>query len=130
MCLDHEAVDDAQEIGADVETAACKYKDMKCAFYDNGCHYQAQKGLAKQVDVLLAAHEILFQVPAAFGKNFGLVIIDESFWQDGVRTEASLSIAHLADDLKEFPVRDYAGNKAHDDTEDLLLLIHRLQSAL
>ena len=55
----------------------------RCPFYET-CHYQAQKAPAKKADVVFAAHEILFQMPKALGKNFGLVVVDEGFWQDGL----------------------------------------------
>ena len=109
MCRNPEAVEAALKIGANVEETACKRRKARCPFYDT-CHYQAQKAAARKADVVFAAHEILFQVPKALGKNFGLVVIDEAFWQDGL-TDTRLAIAGLAHELQAFPVRDYDGAK-------------------
>ena len=68
MCRNLEAVEAALKIGAEVEKAACKHKEAHCPFYET-CHYQAQKAPASKADVVFAAHEILFQVPKALGKN-------------------------------------------------------------
>jgi hypothetical protein len=83
MCRNIEAVKAALKIGAEVESTICKHKEARCPFYET-CHYQAQKAPAKTADVMFAAHEILFQRVAALGKNFGLVVVDEGFWQDGI----------------------------------------------
>ena len=48
------------------------------------CHYQAQKVEAFAADVLFVSHEGLFQLPPGVCDGFGLVIIDESFWQKGL----------------------------------------------
>jgi hypothetical protein len=121
MCANHEAVEAALKIGAEVEETACKRKEARCPFYDT-CHYQAQKALAGKADVVLAAHEILFQVPNALGKNFGLVVVDEGFWQDGI-VDTRLVIAGLAHELQEFPVRGYDGAKLDIETAHLRDLI-------
>ena len=55
---------------------------------------------------MFAAHEILFQMPKALGKNFGLVVVDEGFWQDGI-TGTRLAIDRLDHELEAFPVRDH-----------------------
>ena len=46
----------------------------------------------------VCAHEALFQVPKAIGEKFGLVVIDEGFWQDGLTTTSRLVISSLAAD--------------------------------
>ena len=84
MCLNLQAVEAAEEIGAVVEETACRKarrgrETIYCPFYD-ACHYQKQKVPAREADVVFAAHEIMFRVPPALGE-FGLVIIDEAFWQ-------------------------------------------------
>ena len=117
MCLNHAAVDAALALGADVETTACRRGQrggppIVCPFYegDGQCHYQAQKAEAFAADVLFMAHEGLFQMPPGVCDGFGLVIIDESFWQKGLSgaredDRPRLAIAGLNEELKDFPVR-------------------------
>ena len=83
--------------------------------------------------MVFAAHELLFKAPTAIGEDFGLVVIDEAFWQDGisgVAAKSRLVIDSLANELKDAPVRDYYGNRLDLDTEALLAKIELLQSAL
>jgi hypothetical protein len=117
MCLNHAAVDAALALGADVETTACRRGQrggppIVCQFYEGErqCHYQAQKAEAFAADVLFVAHEGLFQLPPGVCEGFGLVIIDESFWQKGLSgaredDRPRLAIAGLNEELKDFPVR-------------------------
>jgi Rad3-related DNA helicase len=136
MCLNPAAVEAAIKIGAEVEKTACRKAKrgaatIYCPFFAF-CHYQAQKTLAEQADVVFAAHEILLKVPTAIGK-FGLIVVDEAFWQDalfGTAPKSRLVISSMADELIEAPVRDYFGNKLNEETDDLAGLIHRLQGAL
>ena len=128
MCRNIEAVKAALKIGAEVESTVCKHKEARCPFYET-CHYQAQKAPAKKADVVFAAHEILFQMAKALGKNFGLVVVDEGFWQDGI-TGTRLATDRLDHELNAFPVRDQFGNKLDDETTHLRDLIERLQGAL
>jgi hypothetical protein len=126
MCRNPEAVKAAQEIGAEVEEAACQNREARCPFFD-GCRYQEQKAPAGMADVVFCAHEILFQVPKKIGKGLGLVFV-EGFWQDGI-TGTDLAIDRLAHELTDFPVlRD--GKKLDLDTMHLADLIGRLQAAL
>lgn len=103
LCQNREAVEAALKLGADVERTACREgrgaNAIKCPFYET-CAYQAQKPVVRAADVVFAAHEIAFQEP---GKGFGLVVIDESFWQDGL-TDARIAIAGLAHEVQAFPV--------------------------
>ena len=128
MCRNIEAVKAALKIGAEVESTVCKHKEARCPFYET-CHYQAQKAPAKKADVVFAAHEILFQTVKALGKNFGLVVVDEGFWQDGL-TGTRLATDRLDHELEAFPVRDHFGNELDDETTHLRDLIERLQAAL
>ena len=127
MCRNLEAVAAAQEIGAEIEETACKNGEARCPFFDT-CRYQRQKEPAGKADVVFCAHEILFQVPKKLGKGFGLVFVDEGFWQDGI-TGTDLAIDRLAHELKDFPVRR-DGNKLDTETMHLRELIERLQTAL
>ena len=134
LCQNLEAVEAALEIGADVEETACHEgrgeKEIKCPFYKT-CAYQAQKPEARDADVVFAAHEIAFQplktLDKMLGKGFGLVVIDESFWQDGL-TDARIVIAGLAREVQDFPVRDH-GEVLKDDTAHLKDLCAQVQCA-
>ncbi len=133
LCRDLEAVEAALTIGADVEETACRKgrrggDPIVCPFYET-CGYQAQKKPAKAADVVFAAHEIGFQPPDTLGDGFGLVVIDEAFWQDGI-TDARIAISGLDHELVAFPVRDAGGNANTDETTHLADLISRLQSGL
>jgi hypothetical protein len=129
MCGSQEAVEAALKIGAPVEETACKNKTARCRLFEL-CHYQRQKEAARRADIVYCAHEALFQIPTAIGKGFGLSIVNESFWQDGLTTTSRIAIASLADELKTFPVRGYNGVRLDDETTNLRDLIERLQSGL
>ena len=124
MCLNHAAVDAALALGADVETTACRRGQrggppIVCPFYEGEgqCHYQAQKAEAFAADVLFVAHEGLFQLPPGVCDGFGLVIIDESFWQKGLSgaredDRPRLAIAGICEEFKNFPVWVKAGQES------------------
>lgn len=88
MCLDTEATFDALEIEHPVEQSCCKVKNgaelLLCPrFHD--CGYQRQKPLAQAAQVIVCAHDSLFHMkPQAIGE-VGLLVIDEGFWQSGLR---------------------------------------------
>jgi hypothetical protein len=92
MCLDLEQVKLAYEAGLDVSTSCCLRKakkgkpERRCKFYDDDCAFQQQLR-GDSPDVWVAAHEMLFHPQKAFGKNIAAVIVDESFWQDGLRIQ-------------------------------------------
>jgi hypothetical protein len=134
LCQNPEAVEAVLEIGADVEETACHEgrgeNEIKCPFYET-CAYQAQKPEARDADVVFAAHEIAFQPPKTLekmlGKGFGLLVIDESFWQDGL-PDARIVVAGLAHEVQAFPVRD-RGEVLEDDTAHLKDLCAQVQRA-
>jgi hypothetical protein len=88
MCRNLEQVNIALEGGLDVSSSCCIRKarkgqpEQRCKFYDT-CAWQRQ--LLADPDVWIAAHEMLFHPQKAFGKKIAGVIIDEDFWQDGMR---------------------------------------------
>ena len=86
MCRNLEAVEAALRIGAESRTPPASTR-KPAARSTTDCAYQAQKAPAGKADVVFAAHETLFDLPKAIGKGFGLVIIDEGFWQDGITTK-------------------------------------------
>ena len=128
MCRNIEAVKAALRIGAEIESTACKHKEARCPFYED-CAYQRQKVPAGKADVVFAAHETLFDQPTKLGKGFGLVVVDEGFWQDGI-TGTRLATDRLDHELDAFPVRDHFGNRLDAETTHLRDLIERLQGAL
>ena len=87
MCRDLDAVDAALKIGADVQHTACRRGQrggppILCPFFED-CHYQKMLVECAAADVVFVPHELLFKLPAAIGE-FGLVIVDEEFWQTGL----------------------------------------------
>ena len=88
MCLDTEATFDALEIEHPVEQSCCKVKNgaelLLCPVFHD-CGYQRQKPLAQAAQVIVCAHDSLFHMkPRAIGE-VGLLVIDEAFWQSGLR---------------------------------------------
>lgn len=88
MCLDTEATFDALEIEHPVEQSCCKVKNgaelLLCPWFHD-CGYQRQKPLAQAAQVVFCAHDSLFHMkPEAIGA-VGLLVIDEAFWQSGLR---------------------------------------------
>lgn len=86
MCHDLDAVEIALALGASAEKHCCRMKTkegqvLKCQHY-HACGYQAQK--EGRPDVWIVAHQMLFHAQSAFGK-VEMVIIDEGFWQSGLR---------------------------------------------
>ena len=87
MCRDLDAVEDAKEALADVQTSVCQRLNpdgtikARCQYFDE-CSYQKQRD--SSADLWFAAHEMAFErKPAAMGKP-AFMIIDESAWQDGL----------------------------------------------
>jgi putative DNA primase/helicase len=125
MCLDPGAPFDALEVEQAVEQAVCRVKrrgDLHlCARYGE-CGYQAQKPVAATADVILCAHDSLFhEKPAAIG-TVGLLVMDESFWQSGLRGTDGRTILTL-DGLRPVPgslsCYDQMGRIDWDTTADL-----------
>ena len=88
MCLDTEATFDALEIEHPVEQSCCKVKNgaelLLCPLF-HACGYQRQKPLAQAAQVIVCAHDSLFHMkPEAIG-TVGLLVVDEAFWQSGLR---------------------------------------------
>jgi len=131
MCRRYDtAVKDALKIGANVEESCCKGKFTQCPLLPD-CHYHGQKTAAHEADVVYAAHEVLFQVTEPIGEGFGLVVIDEGFWQDGLNVKPTwrLAIEGLATELRDFPVVDHGGRALVSDTDHLRTLIEQVQRA-
>ena len=88
MCLDTEATFDALEVEQPVEQSCCKVRrdgELHLCPHFRGCGYQRQKAVAQAAQVIVCAHDSLFHMkPDAVG-SVGLLVIDEAFWQSGLR---------------------------------------------
>jgi putative DNA primase/helicase len=88
MCLDPEATFDALEVEQAVEQSCCKVKRggvLRLCPQFHACGYQRQKPVAQAAQVIVCAHDSLFHMkPEVIGK-VGLLVIDEAFWQAGLR---------------------------------------------
>ena len=91
MCLNLEQVELAIEAGLDVSSTCCikktkKGAEQRCKFNPAcgpKCGWQEQF-LGDEPDVWVSAHEMTLPSAEGFGDIAG-VIIDEDFWQDGMR---------------------------------------------
>ena len=88
MCLDPEATFDALEVEHPVEQSCCKVRNgaelLLCPHFHT-CGYQRQKLQAQAAQVIVCAHDSLFHMkPEAIGE-VGLLVVDEAFWQSGLR---------------------------------------------
>jgi putative DNA primase/helicase len=88
MCLDPEATFDALEVEQSIEQSCCKVKqggEIHLCPQFHACGYQRQKAQAQAAQVIVCAHDSLFHMkPEAIG-TVGLLVIDEAFWQSGLR---------------------------------------------
>ena len=88
MCLDTEATFDALEVELPIEQSCCKVKrggELHLCPHFHACGYQRQKAAAQAAQVIVCAHDSLFHMkPEAIG-TVGLLVIDEAFWQSGLR---------------------------------------------
>jgi len=88
MCLDTEATFDALEIEHPVEQSCCKVNrgaELHLCPLFHECGYQRQKPSAQAAQVVVCAHDSLFHMkPEAIGA-VGLLVVDEGFWQSGLR---------------------------------------------
>ena len=88
MCLDTEATFDALEVELPVEQSCCKVKrggEIHLCPQFHKCGYQRQKPLAQAANVILCAHDSLFHMKPEVIGDVGLLVLDEAFWQSGLR---------------------------------------------
>ena len=137
MCLDLKAVEDARFAGADVELAICGTgQDGKPACrFRHECAYQRQKAAVLAADVVIGAHQHLFhRLPKAMGKDFGLVVVDESWWQAGLNPNRAIPLADFAAAVLKHPVLLSDGKKAQRAdriaTEELHHIARKAEAAL
>ena len=136
MCLDPEATFDALEVEQAVEQSCCKVKrggELHLCPHFHACGYQRQKAAAQAAQVIVCAHDSLFHMkPDAVGE-VGLLVIDEAFWQSGLRGLDGKAVL-TQDGLEpgKASVTCY-GSKGRIDmaaTADLIAARHKLWKAL
>jgi putative DNA primase/helicase len=136
MCLDPGAPFDALEVEHPVEQSCCKLRQdgvtLLCPLYGK-CSYQRQKPLAMESDVIVCAHDSLFHMKAEAIGTVGLLVIDEGFWQAGLRGldgKAKLTLDGL-EPVRSSPVCYDGKNKLHiANTADLVAARMKLWKAL
>lgn len=136
MCLDTEATFDALEIEHPVEQSCCKVKNgaelLLCPLFHD-CGYQRQKRLAQSAQVIVCAHDSLFHMkPQAVGA-VGLLVIDEAFWQSGLRGldgKATLTQDGLEPGRTSLVCYNGKGKMDVGATADLIAARERLSKAL
>ena len=136
MCLDPGAPFDALEVEHPVEQSCCKLRQdgvtLLCPLYGK-CAYQRQKPLAMDSDVIVCAHDSLFHMKAEAIGTVGLLVIDEGFWQAGLRGldgKAKLTLDGL-EPVRSSPACYDSKNKLHiANTADLVATRMKLWKAL
>ncbi|WP_147426107.1 ATP-dependent DNA helicase [Teichococcus wenyumeiae] len=133
MCLDLPSVELALQAGEPVDKAVCGGKDGACPFF-NQCGYQRQRRDVAEADVVIAAHELAFHMPAAVKANLGLTVMDEAWWQDGLPHPGAIAIDNLAAEVLTHPVLKHipGGRQVSDQdgTNDLHTFRSKLQRAM
>lgn len=131
MCRDLGAQADALTAQLAVEQTACAVnrdgKDYKCQYFEV-CGYQRQKRRAVYAQVIICAHDSLFHaMPQVIGRP-SLLVIDEAFWQAGLRgTDSPVQITIDSLDPSEKELRCYDGKGQYDYPETQFLITYRLK---
>lgn len=131
MCRDLGAQADALTAQLAVEQTACAVnrdgKEYKCSHYDV-CGYQRQKRRAAYAQAIICAHDSLFHaMPQVIGRP-SLLVIDEGFWQAGLRgTDSPVQITIDSLDPSEKELRCYDGKGQYDYPETQFLITYRLK---
>ena len=136
MCLDPEATFDALEVEHPVEQSCCSLRQNGiahlCPLYDK-CGYQRQKPLAESSSVIVCAHDSLFHMKAEAIGTVGLLVMDEGFWQAGLRGldgKAKLTLDGL-EPVRSSPACYTRKNKLNiEGTADLVAARMKLWKAL
>jgi len=136
MCLDLEAVADVLEIEQPVEQSCCKVRrdgEIHLCPHYAACGYQRQKEPAQAAQVIVCAHDSLFHMKPAAIKTVGLLVIDEAFWQSGLRGldgKAVLTQDGLEPGKTSTTCHKGDGTVDIEATADLTAARHRLWKAL
>jgi len=96
MCQDTTMVHLAIAAGLSVGKSVCRSsKKWSCPHY-TGCLKQENKHEVARADVVLAPYDVLYTGPAAGKEPFGLIVIDEGFWQRSIENIALPPIEKIA----------------------------------
>ncbi len=131
MCRDLGAQADALTAQLAVEQTACAVsrdgKDYKCPHFEV-CGYQRQKRRAVYAQVIICAHDSLFHaMPQVIGRPT-LLVIDEGFWQAGLRgTDSPVQITIDSLDPYEKELRCYDHKGQYDYPHTQFLITYRLK---
>ena len=97
------------------------------------CGYQGQKEPARAAQVVVTAHDSLFHMrPSEIG-DVGLLVVDEAFWQAGLRGldgKAQLTLDGLAPDAEYLTCHDHKGQIDWEASNDLSVFRGRLWRVL
>ena len=131
MCRDLGAQADALTAQLAVEQSACAVtrdgKDYKCPHFEV-CGYQRQKRRAVYAQVIICAHDSLFHaMPQVIGRP-SMLVIDEGFWQAGLRgTDSPVQITVDSLDPYEKELRCYDHKGQYDYPPTQFLITYRLK---
>lgn len=127
MCLDLEAVQEAEGVLSDVEETVCGDGKTGCPFFAV-CGYQRQKHHVAKANVVIGAHELAFHTPGGAKKDMALTVFDEAWWQDGLNMGRSIIAGTLAEELRRHPImkpipggRQVADEEATNDLHGIYL---------
>ena len=125
MCRNLDAVRDVQRVGGDPQELVCKKGEHECPYYRE-CGYQKQRG--HQADLWLVPHSSLFSKRPDSIPQPSLLIIDESFWQSGLRGLGSSPVFIAIDQLQRIA---WAGSSASTASveDELRPLRRKLETA-
>ena len=132
MCADLKAVQAALRIGANVTTSVCGTADARKPHCRHRleCPWWKQIEDCKAADVLIAAHEFLyFRLPGKVGENFGLVIVDEAFWQHGLELPKQGDPRRFAVDGFVSAVKLAPGKLATGEAAELARIARKIEGA-
>lgn len=133
-CDDLAAVGLAITAGAEIGATVCGalHSDAQCRFRAS-CRYYAQLEAAKTADVLIVAHNFLFDaLPEELRANVAAVVVEEDFSTHGLGT-VTVPLGFFDDrDLSENPVlvKGDPQRPDHAATHDLDLVYAKIDSAL
>jgi hypothetical protein len=121
LCRNLEAVGLALLAKQDVRSAVCgKANGKRCPFFD-GCGYLAQFNHAHDADVLIVAHEFLFeQLPKSVLHDVAYVIIEEDFIPTGDAINDFSVDVFRPHSIGVAPALDRHGEADEEKTADLL----------
>ena len=94
MCRDIDAVRAAIAARVDIQSSVCEASSRQCPFFTTCLKQQNRRDVAA-AEVVIAAHDTMFTGFAGYMASFGLVVIDEAFWQRAWTETAGLTIEAL-----------------------------------